>query len=72
MGHDRLIDSLKMGKVVDNIVVYALQIGYDKEDCLPLKYQANVHNNSFDILVGAKELFTELFPTLVITGFHSC
>ena len=27
VGHDRLIDSLKMGKVVDNIVVYALLVG---------------------------------------------
>ena len=71
VGHDQLIDSLKMGKVVDNIVVYALLVGYNKEDCLPLKYQANFHNNSFDILVGAKELFTDLFPTLVIIGFRS-
>ena len=72
VGHDRLIESLKMGKVVDNIVVYALLVGYDKEDCLPLKYQVNFHNNSFDIAIGTKELFTELFPTLVIIGFRSC
>ena len=71
VGHDRLIDSLKMGKVVDNIVVYALLVGYSKEECLPLKYQADFHNSSFNILVGAKELFTELFPTLVIIGFRS-
>jgi len=71
VGHDRLIDSLKLGKVVDNIVVYALLVGYNKEECLPLKYQADFHNNSFNILVGEKELFTELFPTLVIIGFRS-
>ena len=72
VGHDWLIDALKMGKVVDDIVIYALLVGYGKEDCLPLKYKANFHNNCFEILVGAKELFIELFLTLAIIGFCSC
>ena len=44
----------------------ALLIGYDKEDCLSLKYKANIHDNCFEILVTTKELFDELFPGLSV------
>ena len=35
VAHDILIDALKVGKVVDDVVVYALLVGYDKQDCIP-------------------------------------
>ena len=70
VAHDILIDALKVGKVVDDVVVYALLVGYDKQDCIPLKYKASFHDNHYDISVGIKDAFDELFPKLTIIGLR--
>ena len=41
VANDLIVDALFVGKVVDEVVIYALLVAYDKEDCIPLKYLAN-------------------------------
>ena len=55
---------------MDDVVVYALLVGYNKQDCIPLKYKASFHDNHYDISVGIKDAFDELFPTLNIIGLR--
>ena len=70
VANDILIDALRVRKVVDYIVVYALLVAYNKEECMPLKYVADFCNNHFQILVGEKDTFHELFPLLAFMTVH--
>ena len=69
VANDLMVDALSVGKVVDEVVIYALLIAYDKKNCIPLKYLANFKNSSYEIFVGQEARFHEIFTLL---AFSAC
>jgi len=52
VANNLMVDALKVGKVVDSILVYGLLVAYDKQSCIPLKYCVDFQTNTSDIQVG--------------------
>ena len=53
-------DTLKVGKIISNLVVYGLLVSYDRAYSIPIKYQVNYGKNDTRIYVGEDEPFSAL------------
>ena len=68
MSNNLLIDALKVGKIVDSITVYGLLVSYSKDYAIPLKYFVDFNRNFYNIEVGEKGFFHQLFSMVLFIG----
>lgn len=59
-------DALKVGKIINNLVVYGLLVSYDRAHSIPIKYQVNYQENDTRICVGENEPFSRMFPFILL------
>ena len=67
VGNDMLCDTLKRGKIANEIVVYGFVASHKHERCLPMKYTVDFSNNCNLIEVGEEAEFYKLFSFITLS-----
>ena len=66
--HDLMFDGLKVGKMIDSVVVYGLLVGYDIKKCTPMKYVIDFVKNLSKMEVGESDDFCRVFSYITLVA----
>ena len=66
VANDLLVNALKRGKLIENIVIYGLAVFHKNKQCLPMRYTCDLKKNYSRFEVGELCNFFNTFSRVVL------